>query len=98
MGNISASELVEIKSTGSVAGNIKCVRLSIDDGAQFRGRVDMERGSDIAEKFDPNKAAPGQNPSAAGWPVATKNLRRIQSFQGLLFKLRVDPEQPPRAS
>jgi len=42
-GNISASERVEIKNDGRVNGNIKAPRITIADGALFRGSVDMER-------------------------------------------------------
>lgn len=42
-GNVAASERVEIKKNGRVEGNIKSPRITIADGALFKGNVDMER-------------------------------------------------------
>ena len=41
IGNVTASEVVEIEATGSVTGDIKAPRLAIADGGYFRGRVEM---------------------------------------------------------
>ena len=56
IGNIFASEMVEIKLSGSVLGNIKCPRISILDGAKFNGSIDTDAGSDIAPKLSLQKA------------------------------------------
>lgn len=42
-GNIVASDRVEIKANGQVEGNIKAPRITIADGALFKGNVDMNR-------------------------------------------------------
>ena len=42
-GNIAASDRVEIKEEGQVTGNIKSPRITIADGALFKGNVDMNR-------------------------------------------------------
>ena len=42
IGNIFASELVEIRSSGSVLGNIRCPRISIVEGAKAKGSIDTE--------------------------------------------------------
>ncbi len=42
-GNVVASERIEILADGRVNGNIKAPRVTIADGALFRGTVDMER-------------------------------------------------------
>jgi cytoskeletal protein CcmA (bactofilin family) len=41
VGNINASESVEITAEGRMVGDIKAPRVIIVDGAAFRGRVDM---------------------------------------------------------
>ena len=46
IGDISAEELVEIKSSGSVVGDIKSSQISIADGAHFKGAVDMQTRGD----------------------------------------------------
>lgn len=43
VGNITASDIIEIKSSGSVMGDIKAPRISVADGAHFKGSVDMQR-------------------------------------------------------
>jgi cytoskeletal protein CcmA (bactofilin family) len=43
VGNIRATDLIEIKKDGSVLGDIRAARVRIEDGAHFQGYVDMER-------------------------------------------------------
>lgn len=43
-GNISAGERVEIKDKGAVEGDLSAPRVSIADGAHFRGSIDMQKG------------------------------------------------------
>lgn len=45
VGNMFAGEKLEIKSTGSLKGDISSPRLVIDDGAYFKGIVNMEAGT-----------------------------------------------------
>jgi len=47
VGSIFASELVEIRLSGSAQGNIQCPRVSLVDGAKFTGRIDTERTADF---------------------------------------------------
>ena len=47
IGTIFASELVEIRLSGSVQGNIHCPRVSLVDGAKFTGRIDTEKTVDV---------------------------------------------------
>jgi cytoskeletal protein CcmA (bactofilin family) len=42
-GNINASDRVEIKKDGAVIGDIQTTRISIEDGAIFKGRIEIER-------------------------------------------------------
>jgi cytoskeletal protein CcmA (bactofilin family) len=43
-GNISASDRVEIRAQGELTGNITTGRISIADGAFFRGDIDLRNG------------------------------------------------------
>jgi cytoskeletal protein CcmA (bactofilin family) len=43
MGNLRARDRVEIKKDGSVFGDITTVRISIEDGADFKGRIEIDR-------------------------------------------------------
>jgi cytoskeletal protein CcmA (bactofilin family) len=47
VGSIFASELVEIRLSGSAQGNIQCRRVLLVDGAKFTGRIDTERTADL---------------------------------------------------
>ncbi len=52
-GNLRASDRVEIKKDGSVTGDVITARISIEDGAFFKGRIEIERGkgsSSISER------------------------------------------------
>lgn len=40
-GNLRAADLLEIKSEGKVKGEIFTQKLSIEDGAEFNGRIEM---------------------------------------------------------
>ncbi len=42
-GDIAASERVEIRAGGSLTGDVTTVRVSIEDGAYFRGGIDIRR-------------------------------------------------------
>jgi len=42
-GNVRAQDRVEIKKDGSVLGDITTARISIEDGAFFKGRIEIER-------------------------------------------------------
>ena len=41
MGNVLASERVQIKASGSIVGDIGTARIIIDDGAHFRGSIEI---------------------------------------------------------
>jgi cytoskeletal protein CcmA (bactofilin family) len=42
-GNINANDRVEIKKDGAVIGDIQTTRISIEDGAIFKGRIEIDR-------------------------------------------------------
>ena len=71
-GNVTASEKVDIRDTGSVDGDIASPRVAIAEGAHFRGSIDMQRaGAKAADaKTEPKPAAatpqPAPTPAAAG--------------------------------
>ncbi len=43
-GDIVASEMATISRTGNVRGNIKAPRMTLEDGAKFKGSIDMDPG------------------------------------------------------
>ena len=41
-GNITSSDRVDLQNGAKVIGNVKAIRITIADGAQFKGNVDMD--------------------------------------------------------
>jgi len=64
IGNVTASEKVDIRDNGSVDGDIASPRVAIAEGAHFRGAVDMQRAG---AKAQAKPAAPAA-PAAPGQP------------------------------
>ncbi len=55
IGNVSASDKVDIRDNGSVDGDIAAPRVAIAEGAHFRGSIDMQKSGkpgDQAQKAD----------------------------------------------
>lgn len=44
-GNLRVHDRVEIKKDSTVTGDITTTRISIEDGAYFRGRIEIDRGN-----------------------------------------------------
>ena len=63
MGNVTASDKVDIRDNGSVDGDIVAPRVAIAEGAHFRGSVDMQR------KNAPGQPAQAAKPAAAAQPA-----------------------------
>ena len=59
-GNVHASDRVEIKKDGSVTGDITTARISVEDGAYFKGRIEIERS-----KHSPSEASTSELVGAA---------------------------------
>ena len=43
---MNASDRVDIRSEGSLTGNVAAARISIEDGAYFKGGIDIRKPSD----------------------------------------------------
>src|SRR5713226_4108898 len=59
-GNINANDRVEIKKDGAVIGDIQTTRISIEDGAIFKGRIEIDRPGSKPS------TVPALRPEAAG--------------------------------
>jgi cytoskeletal protein CcmA (bactofilin family) len=42
-GNLTASDRVDIRNEGSLSGDVQCQRISIEDGAYFKGSIDIRK-------------------------------------------------------
>jgi len=66
-GNITASERIDIRDNGSVDGDLSSPRVSIADGAHFRGAIDMQKGKPGEVK--PGDAKAAEHKPAVGSPA-----------------------------
>jgi cytoskeletal protein CcmA (bactofilin family) len=60
-GNIEASGRVELRAGCQVVGDIRALRLSVEDNAVFRGKVDLTQGSPIGPSGASAPQAGGDN-------------------------------------
>jgi cytoskeletal protein CcmA (bactofilin family) len=57
-GNVSASDRVDIRAEGSLSGDVAAARISIEDGAFFKGGIDIRKpeGKAVAAPEAPKPA------------------------------------------
>ncbi|MDA0205268.1 MAG: polymer-forming cytoskeletal protein [Acidobacteria bacterium] len=66
-GNVKAGDRIDIRKTGSLNGDLSAARIVIEDGAVFRGSVDI-----VKPEPTPTPKAIVSTPAAAKPPVAEK--------------------------
>ncbi|HEY7391008.1 MAG TPA: polymer-forming cytoskeletal protein [Bryobacteraceae bacterium] len=64
-GDIHATERVELRKTASLAGDISTARISIDDGAFFKGGIDIQKPEPAAKPEVKPQAAAAAAPITA---------------------------------
>jgi len=70
-GNMTASDRVDIRNEGSLTGDVVAQRISIEDGAYFKGSIDIQKpnqkanGSDRTGKMEPTSATAETSTTAA---------------------------------
>ena len=69
-GNLRAKDRIEIKKDGSVNGDLTTARIMIEDGAYFKGSIEIDKSS---EKESSSNAFARSSTAAAGAP-ATKTI------------------------
>src|SRR6201994_4380263 len=62
-GNVTASDRVDIRNEGSLGGDVTCQRISIEDGAWFKGSIDIRK--------------PGQSNGATKENVSVSDMPRL---------------------
>lgn len=69
-GNLEASEKIDIRKTGRLEGEIVTVGISIEEGAMFRGSVDIVRRNQVSAKAKPaTKKSVASDTAAPSGPV-----------------------------
>ena len=69
-GNLQARDRIEIKKDGSVVGDLTTARIMIEDGAYFKGSIEIDRSS---EKESGHNAFAKSSSAPVGAP-ATKTI------------------------
>jgi len=61
-GNISADEQIILRTSATVQGDISAPRVVLEDGAKFRGGVEMGESAERARAASPQRAKPAIEP------------------------------------
>jgi len=69
-GNVSATDRVDIRAEGALSGDVAAARISIEDGAFFKGGIDIR-------KPDAKTAAPSSGPAATPASNAHENAKPV---------------------
>src|SRR6516165_5692205 len=64
-GNLTASDRVDIRSDGSLTGDVIAARISIEDGAFFKGGIDIRKAGSKPEEATKSAAASATTPEPA---------------------------------
>ena len=68
-GNVKAGERIEIRKTGSLEGDLSTARIVIEDGAVFRGSIDIVKpGQNAANRLAADVPASARPAGAAQMP------------------------------
>ncbi len=87
VGNVTASESVEITKEGRMVGDINAPRVIIVDGASFRGRVDMGEVDVAGERPRAAVSRPAPRPSLPARPLPTRGKAEAKGKE--------EKEKPP---
>jgi cytoskeletal protein CcmA (bactofilin family) len=64
-GNLTASDRVDIRSDGSLTGDVVAARISIEDGAFFKGGIDIRKAGQKANGEEAKASASSEAATAA---------------------------------
>ena len=70
-GNVEAAEKIEIRKDAKLVGDIRTARIIIEDGAYFKGSIDIVKAETLKNAPKPQSAsavAPSPAPATAGAP------------------------------
>jgi len=71
-GNITASDRVDIRSEGSLTGDVAAARIAIEDGAYFKGGIDIRKPGDSKATGGSSSGSSSSAPAATPEPVAVE--------------------------
>lgn len=70
-GNVEAIERIDLKKEAKLVGDIKTSRIMIEDGAYFKGSIDITKAAPPPQRPAPPANAVTSSPSAASAPIAS---------------------------
>jgi len=94
VGNVTASESVELTKEGRMVGDISAPRVIIVDGASFRGRVDM---GDLELPRGERPARPAARPALRAAARSAEAARREEKPRAEEKAAPAKPPAPPAA-
>ncbi len=98
VGNVTATESVEITKEGRMVGDIAAPRVIIVDGASFRGRIDMgevdvDAGRGSSRAAAPALARPSLRPALSSRPAPKAEPKREEKVTSIAAAPK--PPAPP---
>lgn len=76
-GNVEAAERIEIKKEAKLLGDIRTARIVIEDGAYFKGSIDIVKPEPAkVSPPRPQQAQPAAAPAAVSAPAGAPEIRR----------------------
>ncbi|MFZ0410384.1 MAG: polymer-forming cytoskeletal protein [Candidatus Acidiferrales bacterium] len=65
-GNLRARDRIEIKKDGSVVGDLTTARIMIEDGAYFKGSIEIDKAGDATDENKPSYSKTARSTVASG--------------------------------
>jgi cytoskeletal protein CcmA (bactofilin family) len=70
-GNVTATDRIDIRAEGALTGDVTAARISIEDGAFFKGGIDIKKPE--------AKPVASSGPVAVGLPIASEAPKPVQA-------------------
>ena len=81
-GNITGSERVELRKSGVLVGDIVTQRIVIEDGAYFKGGIDIRKDKDHGSRRDQSGASSSTAVTAVTTPPSSATVEPVSSTRG----------------
>src|SRR5271157_4533473 len=78
-GNVNASDRVDLRKSASLTGDISTARVAIEDGAYFKGTIDIQKAEPVA-RVEPKPAVTAPAPAPAPAATAQGSLIEAKKF------------------
>jgi cytoskeletal protein CcmA (bactofilin family) len=95
VGNVSASEHIRLAEKARVVGNLTAPRVVMEDGATYRGRLDMGAGAEADEHLRSSRQASDGASSRVQPPRMTVPARVAASSGSTVAAPKMPPAAPP---